>query len=237
VANKEINNSQCTIIWHVDDLKISHRESWAVDQIISLLEMEFSKEAPLTKTRGKWHDHLGMVLDFSTPGSVEISMHEYVSEIINGAPCNMEGNVPSPAATHLFTVKTKDPVPLDGSKAQLFHHIVAKLLFLCKRSRPDISTAITFLRTRVKGQDEDNYKELTHVIRYLRSTQHFALKLITSSNLEIKWWVDASFATHTDMQSHREGVMIVGKGAAYTSSIRQKNKYKKLNRGRNGWSK
>ena len=46
VANKEINNSQCTIIWHVDDLKISHKESRVVDQIISLLEMEFGKESP-----------------------------------------------------------------------------------------------------------------------------------------------------------------------------------------------
>jgi len=93
VANKEINNSQCTIIWH------------AVD-IISLLEMEFGKAAPLTKTRGNRHEYLGMVLDFSIQGSVEISMHEYVSEIINGAPCNMEGNAPSPAANHLFTVST-----------------------------------------------------------------------------------------------------------------------------------
>jgi len=134
VANKEINNSQCTIIWHVDDLKISHRESWVVDQIISLLEIEFGKEAPFTKTRGKRHDYLGMVLDFSTPGPVEISMHEYVYEIINDAPCNMEGNVPSPVANHHFTFNTKYPVPLDEYKAQIFHHMVAKLLFLCKIS-------------------------------------------------------------------------------------------------------
>ena len=75
-----------------------------------------------------------MVLDFSTQGSAEISMHEYVSEIIDGAPYDMEGKAPSPAANHFFTVNTKDPVPLDEPKAQLFHHIVAKLLFLCKRS-------------------------------------------------------------------------------------------------------
>jgi len=105
-----------------------------VDQIISLLEIEFGKEAPFTKTRGKRHDYLGMVLDFSTPGPVEISMHEYVYEIINDAPCNMEGNVPSPVANHHFTFNTKYPVPLDEYKAQIFHHMVAKLLFLCKIS-------------------------------------------------------------------------------------------------------
>jgi len=49
------------------------------DQIISLPEIEFGNEAPLTKTRGSRHDYLGMVLDFSTQGSAEISIHEYVS--------------------------------------------------------------------------------------------------------------------------------------------------------------
>ena len=101
--------------------------------------MEFGKESPLTKTRGKRHDYLGMVPDFSTQGSAEISMHEYASEIIDGAPYDMEGNAPSPAANHLFTVNTKDPVPLDEPKAQLFHQIVAKLLFLCKKDHDLIS--------------------------------------------------------------------------------------------------
>ena len=111
--------------------------------------MEFGKESPLTKTRGKRHDYLGMVPDFSTQGSAEISMHEYVSEIIDGAPHDMEGNAPSPAANHLFTVNTNDQVPLDEPKAQLFHHIVAKLLFLSKKSRLDLSIPIAFLTKRV----------------------------------------------------------------------------------------
>ena len=70
--------------------------------------------------------------------------------------------------------------------------------------------------------DEDDNKKLTRVIKYLRSTQQLTSNLTTSSILEIKWWVNASFATHPDMQSHTRGVMMVGKGAVYTSSIRQK---------------
>jgi len=73
--------------------------------------MEFGQEAPLTKTRGKRHDYLGMVMDFSTQGSAEISLYEYVSEIIDGEPHDMEDNAPSPAANHLFTVNTKAQYP------------------------------------------------------------------------------------------------------------------------------
>ena len=28
VANKDINGSQMKIIWHVDDLKVSHKDPW-----------------------------------------------------------------------------------------------------------------------------------------------------------------------------------------------------------------
>jgi hypothetical protein len=48
VANKEINGSQCTILWHVDDLKISHVDADVVTSIIKLVSQEFGKEAPLT---------------------------------------------------------------------------------------------------------------------------------------------------------------------------------------------
>jgi hypothetical protein len=59
VANKTINGKQCTIVWHVDDLKISHVDPEVVSDIIKQLEGEFAKEAPLTINRGKSHDYLG----------------------------------------------------------------------------------------------------------------------------------------------------------------------------------
>jgi hypothetical protein len=65
VANKMINGNQCTIIWHVDDLKISHLETKVVDHVIAMMEEEFGREAPLTVRRGKIHDYFGMTLDFS----------------------------------------------------------------------------------------------------------------------------------------------------------------------------
>ena len=30
VANKIVNGSQCTIVWHVDDLKVSHKDEAVV---------------------------------------------------------------------------------------------------------------------------------------------------------------------------------------------------------------
>ena len=104
VANKMIKGSQCTILWHVDDLKISHVDANVVTEIIDLLESEFGKEAPLTKSRGKIHEYLGMVLDFSIPGKVMITMFEYIKDMLKDLPKDMDGIAPNPAATHLFEV-------------------------------------------------------------------------------------------------------------------------------------
>ena len=70
VANKMIDGKQCTIVWHVDDLKISHVDADTVTSTIKLIDDEFGNEAPITVTRGKVHDYLGMTLDYTEKGKV-----------------------------------------------------------------------------------------------------------------------------------------------------------------------
>jgi len=60
----------------------------------------------------------------------------------------MSGVAKTPAANHLFNIDD-GVVRLKKDKANLFHHVVAKLLYLCKRTHQDIQTAMAFLCTRV----------------------------------------------------------------------------------------
>jgi hypothetical protein len=100
VANKTINGTQCTIIWHVDDLKISHVDKDVVTSVINLLQAEYGKLVPLTETRRAVHDYLGMKIDFSTPGRVKFTMEDYVKEMLAEAPPDMDGECPTPATRH-----------------------------------------------------------------------------------------------------------------------------------------
>ncbi len=52
VANKTIDKRQCTIVWHVDDTKISHVDEKAVSHVIEKIEAKFGK---MTVTRGREH--------------------------------------------------------------------------------------------------------------------------------------------------------------------------------------
>jgi hypothetical protein len=104
-----------------------------------------------------------MTLDYSDKGKVKIKMPYYVEKMLADLPAKMDGEALTPAANHLFSVDG-DQTKVDKEKAQFFHTYVAKTLFLCKRARPDLQTAVAFLCTRVKSCDEDNYKKLTRML-------------------------------------------------------------------------
>jgi Reverse transcriptase (RNA-dependent DNA polymerase) len=113
VANKTINGKQCTVVWHVDDVKISHVDPNVVTEVIALFSAEYAKLSPLTISRGKIHEYLGMTLDYSVKGKVKISMTDYVINMLKELPVDMEGVAATPASPHLFTVNTENPTLLD----------------------------------------------------------------------------------------------------------------------------
>jgi len=221
VVNKSIDGQQCTIAWHVDDLKISHLDPIVVEHIVDQLNERYGKEEPISVHHGPTHDYLGMQLDFSKPKQLVVTMTQYIQNVLADAPPDMEGTASTPAANHLFDINPNCD-KLDPERSELFHHITAQLLYLCKRARPDIQTAVAFLCTRVTSPDLDDWKKLARCIRYLRGTVELPLTLEADPNLSLRWWVDASFAVHHDMRSHTGSTMTLGKGSIYSASIRQK---------------
>ena len=97
-------------------------------------------------------------------------------------------------------------------------------MFLCKRARPDIATAVAFLTTRVQAPDIDDWKKMMRMLHYLNATKNLFLTLLVDSDgvLVAKWWVDGAFAIHEDMRSQTGVVMSMGQGEIYNSSTRQK---------------
>jgi len=49
-----------------------------------------------------------------------------------------------------------------------------------------------------------------------------ALTIECNNLLVVKWWVNASFGCHEDLNSHTGGMMNLGKGAIYATSTRKK---------------
>ena len=100
--NKVTNGKQCTILWHVDDLKISHMDSDVVTSILDEINDWYGEISPLTITRGMIHDYLGMTIDFSNPGQVKFTMIDYIDDFLQELHDHMRGTATTPAAAHIF---------------------------------------------------------------------------------------------------------------------------------------
>ena len=69
--NKMEDGVQCTVQFHVDNLKCSCVHQSVLDNIIDELNKVFGKDGPkLSASYGKIHEYLGMTIDWSIDGNV-----------------------------------------------------------------------------------------------------------------------------------------------------------------------
>ena len=223
VANKVINGKQQTIVWHVDDLKVSHIDSKVNDDFIKWVDELYGDDeiGRVKATRGLKHDYLRMLLDYTMKGKIKIDMKYYVSTMIKQYNTQINTRYKTPAGENLFKINPKSK-PLGKTEAEEFHTTVARALFVSKRARPDIQTTIAFLCTRVRQPTEEDANKLHRLMSYLLNTKDDVLVLSADGRDEIKWWVDAAFAVHPDMRSHTGAIMTMGAGAAQLASTKQK---------------
>ena len=221
VANKMINGTQMTVCWHVDDLKVSHVDPDEVTKFGRWLSKTYG--IAVAEHRGKVHDYLGMILDFTMDGHVIINMTEYIKTIIADFPEEIKTTKTTPAADHLFQVRNEEEACLlPEEQATAFHHAVAQLLFLSARARRDIQPVTAFLTTRVKNPDEDDWGKLKRLLQYLKGTLHMPLILSADSMTMPRWWVDAAYAVHHDCKGHTGAGMSLGRGMAMSYSWKHK---------------
>ena len=222
VANRIVSQKQQTVRFHVDDLMSSHMDPMVNNDFEKWLNMLYGNYGAVKATRGTSHDYLGMRLDFSQTNTVIVDMRAYVAEMIEESMLNLSPKDTdiTPAAEDLFAEGSGDLLMKD--KAELFHKIVAKGLFLCKRARPDIHPTIAVLCTRVRTPNQDDWRKMVRLIRYLNGTRQDMLYLSADDLHLVRWHIDASFAVHPDFRSHTGGVMTYGRGAVQSISRKQK---------------
>jgi hypothetical protein len=223
VANRMVDGKQHTLTWHVDDVKSSHVDPKVNDEFHSWLTEKYASDdiGKVKVSRGKRHDYLGMILDFSQAGKLKLDMVYYVKAMIEEFSGNLQGRAKCPWTDQLFKVDEKAQ-PLGHNRAKEFHTFVMKGMFLCKRARQDIQLAITFLASRVTNPTEQDWTKLVRVMDFLKATQDDVTILAADQDFIIKWYIDSSFAVHPDFKSHTGATMTMGTGVVTSQSTKQK---------------
>ena len=216
VFNKyDSNGKQCTVIVYVDDLIISSVSNQLIDELLEHLIKIYKK---VQIKEGLNHNYLGMQFTFKENGSLRIDMSKYIDYMLN--EYNIEGTAATPAANYLFDVMTESP-ELDNIKKEMFHTITAKLLYLAKRSRPDILLAVSYLTTRVNCPNVSDFNKLQRVLKYLNGSKSLTLTLYGDGS-QLLCDIDTSFAVHDDYKGHTGSANSLGKGTIHADSSKQR---------------
>ena len=218
VANAMIDGAQCTIAWYVDDTVISHRDPNVVSRVIADIERHFGK---MTVTRGKQHTFLGMDIELRPDGNVALSMVDYISDAIAVFGEDVSTSASTPAATGLYTVRDNVPL-LSPSRKELYRSVVAKLLYIAQRARPDTLPTVAFLCTRADKATTQDWGKLKRLLQYLHGTLRLPRIFGVRDLGTLHTWVDASYAVHGDMRSHTGGAISLGHGTLTCKSTKQK---------------
>jgi hypothetical protein len=147
-------------------------------------------------------------------------MAEFVDRLMEG--CGVSQEFSSPATDMLFRIND-DATKLGVEDAAYFHSHTAKLLYLGKRARPELLTAVSFLATRVKDSDVDDMAKLKRALGYVRKTKERGITLRVGGDMTVGALIDAAYGVHTSSgKSHSGSMIVLGGALVYAKSTKQK---------------
>lgn len=214
VFNKTVFGDQITVCVHVDDLLVTSTNERALDGFQKMLEANFEN---ITARRGNQHSYLAMNIECTSDG-ITVDMKAYIDKLLDGRHVS---RAKSPANADLFDVSDTSP-KLSDAKRKIFHSDVARLLYLAKRTRVDILTAISHLSSRVTDPTEDDEAKLDRVFGYLAETRDLVLWYKSGGQVTVDAFVDASFGVHADGKGRTGVVLMLGGAVVGAWSARQK---------------
>jgi Reverse transcriptase (RNA-dependent DNA polymerase) len=211
------NDMQCTVCVHVDDLLIMSKSKNMVHELTEGLKKRYGE---IALKHGPVINYLGMVLDFTIAGQAGVTMSGYTDDVLKSS--GVLGTARTPGTDGLFEVR-ETALPVSEEVRVWFHKHVAMILYLAKRARPELLTAVSYLATRVTKCDGDDVDKLIRLIRYIRGTRDMGMILRPgASGIRVHLFVDASYGVHADGRSHTGSCVVIGDlGAVHCRSAKQ----------------
>ena len=146
-------------------------------------------------------------------------MDGYINDLIN--KYNITGKSKTPCGVDLFDIDHTLPV-LEQDGLERFHSAVASVLFLAKRSRPDLLLTTSFLSTRVQQPTIQDENKLNKLLKYINGTKNIYLTIDGKNMLQPYIYVDSSYGSHADGKGHTGAVEGLGRGGINFISKKQK---------------
>jgi hypothetical protein len=212
-----INNTPEGVHWiltHVDDMLILTSSMDEVARLKLALEAIYPE---MKYQEGDSLKYLGMELSRDRARrTIVMSLRQYTREILK--EYGISESRPCPSVKQL--IQEAPEAPVDVTK---YLSLLMKVMYLAKRTRPDILFVCSYLATHAKAPMELHWKRLNHVLMYLHATADLGL-VLSASSTQLQVYADASYLIHPDAKSH-SGISVhvgAGGGSILASSKKQK---------------
>ena len=106
MANILVKGVEITVVWHVEDPKVSHKDPFEVTKFDQHLLTVYGNR--LTVHRLKIHDYLGTDLDYSWTVLVQVLVIKYLQKVLDKFPEELRGATSTPVTDRLFQVRGED---------------------------------------------------------------------------------------------------------------------------------
>ncbi len=215
IFNRTVDRTQMTVAIYVDDLLITHKSHARVKSELNNIGVHF---AGFKVQDGSEIGHLGMRITAAATGDIEVDMTKYTLDAV--AAWNPKRAYATPGDRDLFSDGGEDL--LDQTSSMAFHSAAARLLFLAKRTRPDILVEVSAMCSRVSVCTRVDWAKMDRIFGYLKGTPRIGIRFVSGGNVCPVVYSDASHGCHLDGTSRTGIIVMLAGGPVAVASSKQK---------------
>jgi hypothetical protein len=192
------------LLVHVDDILAASNSTFELQKFMHKIGKEFE-----LKDLGEVKTYLGIDIHRNEEGFFEISQERYIERILEATEMTSARVSPVPMSVGYHK---SDGVPLSSNTD--YRKLIGMLLYASVNSRPDIAAAVSILCQKVSAPTDTDLNEAKRVIRYLKGTKSFRLRLGTSkSESHLCAFSDSDWAESRIDRKSNSGIVCLLNGA------------------------
>lgn len=173
---------EATMVVYVDDVLYYSNDEARMERLIDSWTSAEGKNRTIERMGvAKWF--LGIKIDQTNDGMISLTQTDYVDALLKNnvlfpgmQDCN---SVDTPCSTSPNIDKSSCPegnlTSAERAQQSGYRSVVGAILYLNKSTRPDITFAINRLGRYTSNPGQAHFKELKHLLRYLRGTRELGL--------------------------------------------------------------
>ena len=184
------------LIIFVDDILIISKNN---DEFVRLQGILRGKYGKITTQSGNKLDYLGMEVS-TVPGGFDVTQIGSIEKLLDEH--DIKGTKPTPSNAN-FTDVFPESEALPVAEFTVFRSTVMLLLYIARRTRPDILFQISWFTSRMHAATFQDMAKLHHLLKYLNGTRKIGLRLVPrESESGLMAMIDSSHGLHLSGHGH-----------------------------------